>query len=277
MPYPYDLVAIDVDGTLINSEDRLTPATKAMIQEVQSRNIRVTLASGRPRLTLAPLLAELHITEPYISSTGAHIIDPANDKTLYYATLPKNALTTIAELARAAQVPFLFQESDRVFYEGSKETLQRLSDTYKIDITVADKFKAHFIGVEDLLQMRIEPIKVYICGAPSIVQDIEEQLHEQNLPIYTTYSAPPYLEITSSDATKGEAIKRLTSYLGIPLERVIAIGDSLNDLPLFQVVGTKVAMGNAHPQIKAIADRIAPTNDEDGVAWALRELVLKEV
>ncbi len=153
--------------------------------------------------------------------------------------------------------------------------LQYLSDAYKIDITVADDFKAHFIQVDDILQARIEPIKVYMCHDPAIVQGIEAKLKRYHLPIYMTYSAPPYLEITSSEATKGKAIQRLAKHLHIPLERILAIGDSRNDLSMFEVVGKRVAMGNAVPEVQAAADLIAPSNDEDGVAWTLRNIVLQ--
>lgn len=277
MNYPYDLVAIDVDGTLINSENHLTETTRAAVREVLAKNIGVTLASGRARMTMVPFLTELGITLPFISSGGAHIIDPVSNKTLYYSAVPTKTLSVIVEHARAAQAPIIFQESDRIFYEGSQEILHYLSETYKIDITVADEFKANFIQVDDILKVHSEPIKVYMCQAPAIVQDVEAKLKQYHLPIYMTYSAPPYLEITSASASKGEAIQRLAAHLNIPLERILAIGDSRNDLSMFEVVGKRIAMGNAVPEIKAIADLIAPTNDEDGVAWALRTIVLQEV
>jgi Cof subfamily protein (haloacid dehalogenase superfamily) len=276
MTYLYDLVAIDVDGTLVNSENHLTEATKAAVQEVMSKHIGVTLVSGRARLTMTHFLAELGITLPFISSSGAHIIDPVSNKTLYYSAMPTEVLSVIVEHARAVPVPIIFQESDRIFYEGSQELLQYLSDTYKIDITVADDVKANFIQVDDILQVHAEPTKVYMCHDPAIVQDIEAKLKQYHFPIYMTYSAPPYLEITSSNATKGEAIQRLAKHLHIPLERILAIGDSRNDLSMFEVVGKRVAMGNAVPEVRAAADLIAPTNDENGVAWTLRNIVLQE-
>jgi Cof subfamily protein (haloacid dehalogenase superfamily) len=275
MAYPYDLVAIDVDGTLVNSENHLTEGTKAAVHEVMSKGIGVTLVSGRARLTMAPFLTELGISLPFISSSGAHIIDPASQETLYYSAMPTEVLSVIVEHARAVPTPIIFQESDRIFYEGSQEMLQYLSDTYKIDITVADDVKAHFIHVDDILQAQVEPIKVYMCHDPAIVQGIEAKLKRYHLPIYMTYSAPPYLEITSSEATKGLALQRLAKHLHIPLERILAIGDSRNDLSMFEVVGKRVAMGNAVPEVQAVADLIAPSNDEDGVAWTLRNIVLQ--
>ena len=110
---------------------------------------------------------------------------------------------------------------------------------------------------------------------PAVLAGIEERLRVSPLPVYATYSLPVYLECTSSYANKGTALKRLTKYLEIPLERVLVIGDSPNDLSMFSVAGTAVAMGNATEEVKRAAHLIAPTNDEDGVTWVLRELVLK--
>lgn len=276
MAYPYDLVAIDVDGTLVNSENRLTAGTKAAIRDVLANNIGVTLVSGRARLTMEPFVKELGLTLPFISSSGAHIIDPTSNKTLYYSAMPTEVLGIIVQYAREAHAPIIFQESDRIFYEGSEAELEYLSETYKIDITVVDELKAHFIQVDDILHVHSEPTKVYMCHDPAIVQGIEAKLKQQHLPIYMTYSAPPYLEITSIQATKGEALRRLAAHLNLDPKRILAIGDSRNDLSMFEIVGTRVAMGNAVPEVKAVADLIAPSNDQDGVAWALRTLALQE-
>jgi Cof subfamily protein (haloacid dehalogenase superfamily) len=276
MTYPYDLVAIDVDGTLVNSENRLTEGTKAAIRDVLAHNIGVTLVSGRARLTMDPFVKELNLTLPFISSSGAHIIDPVSNKTLYYHAMPTEVLSMIVQYAREAHAPIIFQESDRIAYEGSEQELRHLSEEYKIDITVSDEFKAHFIRVDDILHAHMEPTKVYMCQDPAIVQGIEAKLKQHHLPIYMTYSAPPYLEITSIHATKGEAIQRLAAQLNIDLKRILAIGDSRNDLSMFEVVGKRVAMGNAVPEVKAVADLIAPSNDQDGVAWTLRTIALQE-
>lgn len=190
--------------------------------------------------------------------------------------MTEDVLSVIVEHARAVPVPIIFQESDRIFYEGSQELLQYLWDTYQIDMTVPGDVQAHFIHVDDILQAHAEPTKVYMCHAPAIVAGIEEKLQQHNLPIAMTYSAPLCLEITSLEATKGKAIQRLAKHLNIPLERIIAIGDSRNDLSMFEVVGKRVAMGNAAPELLAVADVIAPSNDEDGVAWTLRTIVLQE-
>ncbi|HVB72598.1 MAG TPA: Cof-type HAD-IIB family hydrolase [Ktedonobacteraceae bacterium] len=272
----YDLVAIDIDGTLVTSENKLSVAVASLIHETQARGIGVTLVSGRAKMKVTPLLKELGLILPYISSGGAHIIDPSNNLTILYRSLGQAEAAEIVELARAAKVPIISQEPDHLFYEGSVEELEQLIAISKIDIIGVGNLQVEILRVDDVLQASADPSKITICGEPGLLLVIERKLRLLNLPIYLTYSVPTYLEITRSGVNKGEALKLLAAYLAMPLERIVVIGDGRNDISMFEIAGMAVAMGNASEEVKATADLVAPSNDEDGVGWVLRELVLKE-
>lgn len=269
-----DLVTIDVDGTLFTSESRLSAGIGPLIHKTEARGIGVTLASGRAKLKLVPLMRELGLTLPYIGSGGAYIADPSNNMAILDRRLGQAEAVRIVELARSAKAPILAQDPDRLFYEGSFEELERLIDVSKINITGVEGTQIEIFHVDDILQACTEPNKITICGEPDDLLKIEKRLLD--LPIYQTYSAPTYLEITPSRASKGEALKVVARYLAVPLERILVIGDSRNDISMFEFAGIAVAMGNASEEVKAAADLVAPSNDEGGVAWVLRELVLKE-
>jgi Cof subfamily protein (haloacid dehalogenase superfamily) len=273
----YKLVAIDVDGTLVTSENKLSVSVVQLIREIQARGVGVTLVSGRPKLKMTPLLKELSLTLPYIGSGGAYIADPSKNLVMLHCQLAQEETIKIIELARAARAPIISQEPDHLYYEGSIEELEQLVAISKIDITGVENSQVEIIRVDDVLQVCAEPTKITICGEPDFLLEIEGELRQLNLPIYLTYSAPTYLEITRSGTNKGEALKILARYLDIPLERILVIGDSQNDVSMFEIAGIAVAMGNAPEEVKAAADLIAPTNDEDGVAWILRELVLQHL
>jgi Cof subfamily protein (haloacid dehalogenase superfamily) len=275
--YTYKLVAIDVDGTLVTSENKLSVSVVQLIREIQARGVGVTLVSGRPKLKMTPLLKELSLTLPYIGSGGAYIADPSKNLVMLHCQLAQEETIKIIELARAARAPIISQEPDHLYYEGSIEELEQLVAISKIDITGVENSQVEIIRVDDVLQVCAEPTKITICGEPDFLLEIEGELRQLNLPIYLTYSAPTYLEITRSGTNKGEALKILARYLDIPLERILVIGDSQNDVSMFEIAGMAVAMGNAPEEVKAAADLIAPTNDEDGVAWILRELVLQHL
>jgi Cof subfamily protein (haloacid dehalogenase superfamily) len=272
----FDLVAIDIDGTLVTSEDKLSVSIAPLIREAQARGIGVTLVSGRPKLKMLPLLNELGIMLPYIGSGGAYIADPSNRMAIRYYSLAQEEAAEVVKLARAAKAPIISQEPEHLFYEGGLEELERLIALSKIDITGVEDSKVEIARVDDILQACAEPAKITLCGDPEHLADIEKKLRLLNPALYLTYSAPTYLEITQSGVNKGEALKLLASDLAIPLERVLVIGDSHNDISMFEIAGMAVAVGNAPAEVKAAADLVAPSNDEDGVAWVLRELVLKE-
>jgi len=272
----YDLVAIDVDGTLVTSENRLSSDIAPLIREMQARGTGVTLVSGRPKLKMTPLLNELDLTLPYIGSGGAYIADPSNNLVILHRPLAREEAVEIVELARTEKAPIISQEPDHLYYEGGIEELEQLIAISKIDITGVEDSQVEIHKVDDVLQACAKPTKITICGEPRHLLDIERKLRLLVLPIYLTYSAPTYLEITRSGINKGEALKVLAKYLAIPLERILVIGDSHNDISMFGIAGMAVAMGNAPEEVKAAADLVAPSNDEDGVAWVLRELILKE-
>lgn len=272
---PYDLVAIDIDGTLVTSENKLASAVASSIRQAQSHGVGVTLVSGRPKLKVAPLSQELGLTLPYISSGGAHIIDPSNNLVILRRPLERATVAEVVRLARATQAAIIAQEPDNLYYEGSPEELERLIATDRINSSGVGDQRVEILRVEDVLQASPEPTKLTVCASPDLLLALEKKLYLLNLPVYLTYSEPNYLEVTHLDINKGEALKLLAEYLNVPLKRILAIGDSRNDISMFLVVGTAVAMGNAHESVKAVAHLIAPSNDEDGVAWVLRELILK--
>ncbi len=273
----YELVAIDVDGTLVTSENKLSIGIVPLIRETQARGIGVTLVSGRPKLKMTPLLKELGLTLPYIGSGGGYIADPSNNLVILHCPLEREETAKIVELARTAKAPIISQEPDHLYYEGGIEELEHLIAISKIDNTGVENSQVDILRVDDVLQACAEPTKINICGEPGHLLKIERKLRLLNLPIYLTYSAPFSLEITRSGINKGEALKIVATYLAIPLEHILVIGDSHNDISMFEIAGMAVAMSNAPEEVKAAADLVAPSNDEDGVAWVLRDLVLRHV
>jgi Cof subfamily protein (haloacid dehalogenase superfamily) len=274
--YLYDLIAIDIDGTLLNSQSKLSGATAPLIRETQATGIGITLVSGRPKLKMLPLMNELGLSLPYIGSGGAYIADPSDQRVIYNQTLTEKEVVSIVGLARIVNSPIISQASDHLFYEGPLEELEQLIAHAKIDIVGVGDTKVAIVPVDDVVQACANPAKITVFGSPAALFEIENVLGQRKPPLYITYSGPTYLEITQAGVNKGEALKRLTTYLAIPLERVLAIGDSKNDISMFQIAGMAVAMGNAPAEVKAEAQYIAPSNDEDGVAWILSELVLKK-
>jgi hypothetical protein len=271
----YDLVAIDIDGTLLDSQNNVSSSLFPLFREVEARGTGITLISGRPALTVAPLMRDLALVLPYVSSGGAYIADLETGAVIAAFNLQREEVQALAGLGREVGAGLIAMEAQRIFYEGSIEKFRLAHENVDISLKNLEKIKTDITQVDDVVQASPTPLKFTISDLPEVLARVEEKVRASDLPIYTTYSSPVYLEATSAQANKGTALQRLARYLNIPLERVLVIGDSPNDLSMFGVAGTAVAMGNASPDVKSAAHLIAPTNDEDGVAWVLRELVLK--
>jgi len=120
-----------------------------------------------------------------------------------------------------------------------------------------------------------EPGKITLVGEPEILHRLAEDLGALPVPIHSTSSGPRFLEITRAGVNKGSALRRLAAYMGIPDMFILAVGDSHNDVSMFQFAGRSVAMGNAPLEVRASADLVAPSHDADGLAWVLRKEILE--
>jgi Cof subfamily protein (haloacid dehalogenase superfamily) len=271
----YDLIAIDIDGTLLDSQNRLSPSLAPLFRDVQARGTAITLISGRPAQVVEPLMRALDLSLPYVSSGGAHIADPESGEVIAAFTLQREEVAILAEIGRATGSGLVAMEARQLYYEGTREKFELAHESVDIRLNDQQKIEIHITPVADIVSASPTPLKFTISDLPEVLAKVEERLRASNLPIYSTYSSPVYLESTSIEANKGTALTRLARHLRIPLERVMVIGDSPNDLSMFGVAGTSVAMGNALPDVKSAASLIAPSNDEDGVAWVMQERVLK--
>ncbi len=262
----YDLVAIDIDGTLLDSHNHLADDTIAAIRAVCERGIGVTVVSGRSLLQLGPWLQRLQLQQPFIGSGGAYIADPLTGLVIEHSRLDREDIEIIVGLARTAQIGVFFEEQDRFIGEASPEIIRSIRAISGVEVTEA----------RDILRVTgVAPTKMFMTGDNARLVTLEEAIRRHRPKVNLVYSTPIYLEVTRQGVNKGSALTRLSAHLGIPLERIAVIGDGGNDVSMFQIAGLAIAMGNALPEVQAAADVVAPTNDAGGVAWALRELILK--
>src|SRR5262249_37947220 len=157
------------------------------------------------------------------SSGGAFLFDPMTQRELYRCALRYEQVALCVELARAARVAVVSQTPDELFFEGDLATWQEIRALSGVRDALADKGEAVLLRVPDVLLACPEPVKMTLCGTPASVVTIEETLRHRQAALHLTYSGPTYLEVTRAEASKGDAVKRLASHLGIALERILAI------------------------------------------------------
>ena len=263
----YKLVALDLDGTLKNSNNEITEKTREALIEIQKQGVKIVLASGRPTPGLRHEAKELEL-EKYcvyiLSFNGARVVDVKTGETVYEQTL------TIDEATRAYQRAKEFHLACMT-YEDAVIVTEDIDDEYVcVEARINDiKKKCVTSFVDDLK----DPIhKVLLTGKPEYVASIEEEFKQpfgETLSIYR--SAPYFIEIMAKGIDKAASLDRLAQSLGIKQEEVIAFGDGFNDLSMIEYAGLGVAMDNAVEGVKERADVITKSNNEDGIAYILSQ------
>lgn len=268
----YELLALDLDGTLTNSKKHVSPKNKEYISKAQDMGVKVILASGRPVIGITSVADELQlrVRGGYIlANNGGHIIDCRTGKDLVKRTIPMEYVHDICEVIRRYEVfPLCYNETGVICENDTDQYV--LKEGYNNGIPV--------IKVQSLEEQITKPVvKFMVVGDPVELQRAYEYLStlfEGKLNVF--FSEPYFMEITPLGIEKASALAELSSILGIPREHLIACGDGLNDIPMLEYAGFAVAMENAYDETKKAADYISASNEDDGVAEAVRKFILEE-
>jgi 5-amino-6-(5-phospho-D-ribitylamino)uracil phosphatase len=280
------LIALDMDGTLLNSEGRISEGNKEAIVRAQKAGHIVAIATGRAYNDAYRQLERVGLVCPIIGLNGASIT--LEDGTLIGdVPLEKEKLIPVLEWIR--QQPDLYCEiyTNDAVYVGlhNRKHLEELADSVAEEYPdlreiVKKQFQQAIVTyVNDIHEVWLEKNTVFYKVL--IFSLNKDRLEEVSLKfkdisgVTVTSSHPNNIEINHEQATKGHALTKLASYYKIDMKDTVAMGDSHNDLSMFAVAGYRVAMGNAAPKVKENSDFITATNDEDGVALVLENLLKK--
>ncbi len=263
----YRLIAVDLDDSLLDHHQRISERNKQALRAAQEMGTHVTVATGRIPDSAMPFIRELNVTVPIIAYQGAYIKDTMTGETLVKNPIPMEYAYRIMEKCKEDNLYTQVYVENNYFFEQEcpySQLYQRISG-----------LKGKAVG--DLRAfLKEEPTKILIMDEPERISAYYQQFQERfGGQLQVTVSKPIFLEMTHINATKGNALKRLGSILGIPREEIIAIGDSYNDLSMIEYAGLGVAMGNAPDPVKASAQYVTSANDEDGVAEAVERFVLE--
>lgn len=257
------LVAIDVDGTLLNSRHQVTRATAAAIERVRDAEVEVVLATSRPPRALWPILAGLDLVEPavFIASQGALTGSCTADgqvRVLDRQPMPVALAQQVAAAGAAAGMSVNWLAAERWL-------VPRVDDLIREEAAIVGCVPE----VADLSIEREGPDKILLLAHAGDITDLVTMPEG----LVALASTPTHLEITRTDVDKSVALRRVCALRGISADQVVAIGDGRNDLGMLAFAGVAVAPANAHPEVRAACDLITGSNDEDGVADALNRLV----
>lgn len=251
MKKQYKALMLDLDGTTVPNDLKGLPSQRVIKAIAKaSKSMHIGFVTGRPYEYTKNIRPILSLNGPSIASGGAQIIDVSTDKVLWEKAVPQNEIEEIVKRLRKYKYEILVQE------KGLDHIIKPLDTTYPKNIL-------------SIAMMHIEP---------NIIDEVVEDLTEINsIAVHkivgwkkNTY----WVQISHAEATKQHGILEVAQILDIETHDIIGVGDGYNDFPLLMACGLKVAMGNAVPELKAIADYVAPTVDEDGVADVIEKFIL---
>ena len=264
------LVAIDFDDTLLRDDLTISQFSKDILQEGRDAGVTVTLATGRMLPSACPYAEQLEFDVPLITYQGALVKNIFSGEVLYSCPLSREISRIAIQYGRSKKIQVNFYFEDKVFVER---------------VTKAGEHYEHLAGVpftrigdlEELLEQGLPHKMLLIDDENLIDQELDELrgiLQRKGLAAHLTKSKPSYLEVNHLSATKGVALSKLAERLNIGRGQVMAFGDSFNDLEMLEYAGYGFAVANAHPEVRSQVDYITASNNEDGVARALREMIL---
>jgi hypothetical protein len=264
-PAGYDLLVSDLDGTLLDDEMRLDPGLVEAFHQAAKRGLAISLATGRMPASADPYRDQLGITAPVIYYNGAVLRGPDGGPDLISLTLPRGVLARAWTVVAQSPVHPIYYRDDRLYCAERTPAVRRYCEEEGLTVDVIP-------DVAEFLRLGAF-IKSLMIGHQRDLDIVREELTpivaEHGRLVRTRHD---YLEIIPVAASKGAALARLAEHVGVPLAKVVAIGDQENDLEMLREAGLGVAMPHAPEAVRRAADRVAPAAADGGLLRLLAEL-----
>lgn len=259
----YDMLVLDVDGTLVGSDKQISENTRRAIIEAQKRGKTVAIASGRSIAGIRKTAANISL-EQYggyvIAYNGTTVVNCKTGECIYNQMVPQEMVKPVYEAAKKAGVGIVvYNDNTKEMVSGNGLNEYIKADAMACDVTINE---AH-----DFVKAINFPFnKFLLSGAPAYMAEVEKMMDKEFGDRMNVFRSDPfYVELLPRYVDKGVAVEKLVKHLEIPREKVICIGDSYNDMPMLRFAGMGVAMGNAQKEVKEMADYVTASNDEDGI------------
>ena len=266
------IIAIDLDGTLLNDKKEIMPRTLNALKKASEQGVFVVLASGRPIGGMIPLIKQLELDkkENYvINFNGASINRTDTLEAIYNSSLTVKEMNEMEDFAKKNNV------HSHAFINGKlySEEEGKYSDV-EVNINHID---IEYVKYDSFTNLDVVN-KYMFADEPSKLKEVYPLLPQELFNKYTiVFSSPFFLEFLNKNANKGKALEYLCNYLNISKEEAMAIGDEGNDYSMLEYAGYKIAMENANEKLKAIATYITSSNNDEGVGKVVEKFVLNKI
>lgn len=262
----YKLFVFDIDGTLLTSNHHLPETVNDSIQRIKAKGCQFTVATGRSLVWTEPVLEELKVDLPHISSGGSVIGKRNYDHLIFHQPLEFDVVRGILDSAYSCDIIGInFQNigevvADKTSYPWMMKRIGSLP----------------LIQMDSLYKYNKPVDKIDVLGDRHILLELDRRLKSEVNRLTIFGQGTGCLEITPMGIDKGTALQRLMTLIGVSPDQVIVFGNGDNDIPMFEIARLSIAMGNSPKEVKDKADWIAPSNEKEGVAWALNQIACLE-
>jgi len=267
----FKLVAIDMDGTALNRDHLLSKRTIESIRNVESKGLKILLATGRMTAAVTEHLKDLGTSGLVVAHNGALVKDLHKNKVYMHKKVPSRVVERVIKLHEAYNFILHLNIDDDVFVNNINSISNRFSKELGIKLKYSESYS----------EIKEEPTSILLLQGKDKLEEILEDIKIHN-PNMFDYVLIPWtkglwmLQILPINTSKGMAVFDVAKQLGIKLDEIISFGDSYNDLEMIQHSGLGIAMENACDELKEVATYITKSNAEDGVAQVLEELLKNE-
>lgn len=266
MAMQYKLIALDIDGTLLNDDYELTERTVSTLRKVHEAGSRIVLCTGRAPASAVPIMETLGFEGVLISHNGAATVQTPGSRLLYEFAFPVEDVAALVRFCRDENVHFDMNTAWEMYVE-------KVGD---VEAAMYEKYMAAPERVEDTLGISEPVVKFTMFGSEEVMDKVERNLGAMSLPasLQAIRSGVHFIDVMLKSVSKGRALQKLSELWDMEPASILAMGNYFNDIDMLRFAGLGIAMDNSPDEVKQAADAVTLSNNEEGVAEALLRYVL---
>jgi len=269
--HPYKLLVVDIDGTLVDGHGNISTEDREALVKARNLGIPVSLSTGRGIKACLSIIAQLSLDNYHVFFDGALVSNPSEDKEVYVRPISKGVVGQMIEFAHSHDLDLELYSATHYFAERETWSTNAHRQFFGVEPTIVDLTK---LGEEERIikggLVTITPQEA--AKAKDFCRHFDDSLHFSRART-PAFPGVDFINLLAPGVSKGKAMEALASHLGVSMTEVMAVGDGTNDISLLTSVGLAVAMGNAHDEVKAVADYITLDVDHSGLAAAIEKFL----
>lgn len=262
----FKLIALDVDGTLLDDHHRLSEATITSVRRANEAGSTIVLCTGRGPSGALPVFAELGLSGQLITHNGSATISSEGPSVVHQFPMEMADIMPLIEYCRAKDVHFDVNSALQLYVEAMTPVVEEMYRNFFVDPVV----------LKDITEITETVVKFTAFGTKEEMDRVEADWNEMKIKGRMIRSGEYFIDVMHNDSSKGNALKALADGMNIPAENILAIGNYFNDIDMLEFAGFGIAMDNSPDAVKRAADAVTKSNNEDGVHSALLQYCLKD-